>query len=318
MKIVIAGGSGHVGQAICRHWQCPEDEIVILSRRPEPGSSRAVLWDGETPGTWMEELEGSDVLINLAGRSVNCRYTDDNRRQIMDSRVKSTRLLGQAISACQRPPSVWLQAGTATIYAHTHGAGHTEEDGIIGGHELDTPAKWRFSIEVARAWESACLDAATPATRKVLLRSATIMSRDRGSAFDLLLRLVHLRVGGRIGDGRQYMSWIHEVDFVRALHWLIDHPSVTGAINLSSPEPLPQAAFMKVLRLAAGVRIGLPTPRWQLDLGTWLLRSESELVLKSRRVLPGRLVESGFQFQFPGWQAAAEDLCASQTFAVQP
>lgn len=310
MKIVIAGGSGHVGQAICRHWQRPQDEIVVLSRQPGCGRCRQVGWDGRTPGPWMKELDGCNVLINLAGRSVNCRYTAENRQQIMDSRVKSTRLLGQAISDCQRPPSVWLQASTATIYAHTYGAGHTEKSGIIGGGEPDAPATWRFSIEVAKAWESACLDAETPATRKVLLRSAIIMSRDRGSAFDLLLRLVRMRLGGRIGDGRQYMSWIHEADFVRSLHWLIDHPSLSGPVNLSSPEPLPQAAFMKILRHAAGVRIGLPTPRWQLELGTWLLRTESELVLKSRRVLPERLLESGFRFRFPEWQAAAEDLCA--------
>lgn len=309
MKIVIAGGSGHVGQVICRNWQRAEDEIVILSRRQQPGACRTVLWNGETPGAWMKELDGCDVLINLAGRSVNCRYTEHNRREIMESRVNSTQILSQAISACQRPPSVWLQASTATIYAHTFGAGHTEENGIIGGQETDAPPKWGFSIDVARAWERACLDASTPATRKVLLRSAIIMSRDRGSAFDLLLRLVRMRLGGPVGDGRQYLSWIHEVDFVRSLHWLIDHPSLSGPVNLSSPNPLPHTAFMKLLRQAAGIRIGLPTPRWQLELGTWMLGTESELILKSRKVLPGKLMKSGFSFQFPEWQTAAEDLC---------
>jgi len=318
MKIVIAGGSGHVGQAICRNWQRPGDEIVILSRRPRVGSCREVGWDGKTSGPWVEELDGCDVLINLAGRSVNCRYTAANRREIMDSRVNSTRVLGEAIRSCKNPPAVWLQSSTATIYAHTHGAGHTESHGVIGGGEPDVPAKWRFSIDVAAAWERECLAADTPATRKVLLRSAIIMSRDHGSAFDLLFRLARLGLGGKIGDGRQYMSWVHEVDFVRALQWIIEHRSLEGPVNISSPNPLPNARFMKILREAAGVRFGLPAAQWQLAIGTWLLGSETELVLKSRRVVPERLLESGFRFQFTEWEGATKALCSDQTFAVQP
>ncbi len=310
MKIVIAGGSGHVGQAICRNWQRPEDEIVILSRQPRTGECREVGWDGKTLGTWVEELDGSDVLINLAGRSVNCRYTEENQRAIMDSRVLSTRALGEAIRSCRRPPVVWLQSSTATIYAHTHGAGHTEENGVLGGSEPDAPASWRFSIDVATAWERECIAVPTPATRKVLLRSAIIMSRDHGSAFDLLLRLTRAGLGGKMGDGRQYMSWVHETDLVRALQWIIEHRALEGPVNISSPHPLPNAEFMKTLRAAACIRFGLPAARWQLAIGTWLLRSETELILKSRRVLPARLVESGFSFQFPDWQSAAMALCA--------
>ncbi|MBN8711441.1 MAG: TIGR01777 family protein [Verrucomicrobia bacterium 61-8] len=318
MKIVIAGGSGHVGQAIRRNWQRPEDEIVILSRRPRSGGCREVGWDGKSSGAWVEELDGCDVLINLAGRSVNCRYTEENQGAIMDSRVYSTRALGEAIRSCKRPPAVWLQSSTATIYAHTHGAGHTEEHGVIGGNEPGVPAKWRFSIDVATAWERECLAAKTPSTRKVLLRSAIIMSRDHGSAFDILLRLARLGLGGKMGDGRQYMSWVHEGDFVRALRWIIGHPSLEGPVNISSPYPLPNAGFMKILREAAGIRFGLSAAPWQLAIGTWMLRSETELILKSRRVLPERLLKSGFSFLFPKWQDAAEDLCADQASAVQP
>ena len=318
MKIVIAGGSGHVGQAIRRYWQRPEDEIVILSCRPRIGSCREVGWDGRTRGAWMTEIDGCDVLINLAGRSVNCRYTEENRREIMESRVSSTRALGEAIRFSKRPPAVWLQSSTATIYAHTCGAGHTEAEGIIGGREPDVPEKWRVSIDVATAWERECLATETPATRKVLMRSAIIMSRDRGSALDLLLRLVRCGLGGKAGDGRQYMSWVHERDFVRSLLWLIEHPSLEGPVNISSPHPVANAGFMKILRQAAGVRFGLSAARWQLAIGTWMLRSETELILKSRRVLPERLLKSGFSFLFPKWQDAAEDLCADQALAVQP
>jgi len=207
------------------------------------------------------------------------------------------------------PPKVWLQASTATIYAHRFDAANDEETGVLGGNEPDSPDTWRFSIDVAMAWERALNEANTPRTRKVLMRSAMTMSPDRGGIFDVLLRLVRSGLGGRIGDGRQFVSWIHEQDFVSAVLWLIDHEEFSGPVNLASPNPLPYSEFMRTLRFEMGMPVGLPATRWMLEIGTFLVRTESELVLKSRRVIPTRLVRSGFRFQYPAWPEAAKDLC---------
>jgi len=267
-------------------------------------------WDAATLGDWTAELENADAVINLAGRRVNCRYTPRNRDLIMGSRVQSTQLVGRAIAQTKRPPALWLQAATATIYAHRYDAPNDEFTGRIGGSEVDAPSTWKFSIDVARAWEKAAADAVTPLTRKLIMRSAMIMSPDRGGIFDMLLRIVRLGLGGRIGDGRQFVSWIHEQDFCRAIQWLIEHRELEGIINLTAPNPLPYADFMRDLRRAWGTPVGLPATRWMVQIGTFLLRSESELVFKSRRVIPARLVQSGFEFQFPEWDDAAKDLCA--------
>ena len=189
-------------------------------------------------------------------------------------------------------------------------APNDEATGILGGDEPHAPDTWRFSIDVAKAWERAAEEAATPRTRKVLLRSAMVMSPDEDGIFDTLLRLVRYGLGGRAADGRQYISWIHDEDFIRALNWLIEHEDMNGPVNMAAPEPLPNADFMRELRQAWGTRIGLPATAWMLEAGAVFLRTETELVLKSRRVVPGRLLESGFAFRFPGWREAARDLCA--------
>lgn len=310
MKILIPGGSGQVGTILARALHALGHEVVVLSRRSAEAPWRVVTWDAATLGAWTAELDGSDVVINLAGRSVNCRYTPANRREILQSRVVSTRLIGQAIAAAQRPPAVWLQASTATIYAHRYDAPNDEFTGILGGNEPDAPDTWHFSIDVAQAWEAAANEAVTPATRKVLLRSAMIMSPDRGGVFDTLLGLVRAGLGGQVGDGRQYMSWIHDQDFVRAVLWLIERPEVEGAVNLAAPNPLPNANFMRALRQAWGAPIGLPATGWMVEIGTFFMRTESELVLKSRRVIPALLEQHGFTFDYPSWPAAAQDLCA--------
>lgn len=309
MKIVIPGGSGQVGRVLSRAFLADGHEVVVLSRRPGEGPGRVVTWDGQSPGEWTSELEGADVVVNLAGRSVNCRYTAKNRAAILDSRILSTRVIGQAIGNAADPPRVWLQASTATIYAHRYDAPNDEATGIVGGSEPEAPDTWRFSIDVATAWERIANEAPTPRTRKVLMRSAMMMSPDRGGVFDVLLGLVRRGLGGRHGDGRQYISWIHEHDFVRSLYWLIDQTDMHGPVNLAAPHPLPDAEFMRVLRQAWGIRFGLPAPRWMLEIGTFLMRSESELVLKSRRVVPGRLLASGFTFRYPRWDEAAQELC---------
>lgn len=309
MKIVLPGGSGQVGNVLARAFTREGHEVVVLSRRPGPAPWRTMAWDAETVGDWREELENADVVINLAGRSVNCRYGGKNRQQIIESRIRSTRAVGEAIARCRHPPRVWLQMSTATIYAHRYDAANDEDTGVLGGEEENAPYKWRFSIDVAKAWEDAANQAKTPHTRKVLMRSAMVMSPDPGGVFDTLLGLVRWRLGGTSGDGKQYMSWIHDQDFVRAVYWLIDHPELEGPINLSSPQPLPNAEFMRALRRAWGVRLGLPAMKWMLAIGAFFMRTETELVLKSRRVTPERLLRSGFSFDFPDWHAAAVNLC---------
>ena len=308
MKIVMPGGSGQVGRILSRAFVADGHDVVVLSRNPVDFPTRVVRWDAETVGGWAAEIDGADVVINLAGRSVNCRYSAANRRAILDSRVKSTRVVGEAIARAARPPGVWLQASTATIYAHRYDAANDEATGLIGGSEPGAPGSWRFSIEVAKAWEEAADAAVVPATRKVLLRSAITLSPDRGGIFDVLLGLVRRGLGGKNGDGKQYVSWIHDRDLVRSVYWCIDH-DLAGPINLASPNPVPNAQFMRDLRAAWGIGIGLPSTRWMLEVGTFLLGSETELVLKSRRVVPGRLLESGFTFEFPSWADAAADLC---------
>jgi len=300
-----------VGQLLARAFQGDGHDIVILTRRLASGSAgRSVLWDARTLGNWSAELEEADVVINLVGKSVNCRYTARNREEITRSRVDSTKAIGLAIARAQRPPRLWLQAGTATIYAHRYDTAHDEASGFLGGNEEDVPETWRFSIDVAKAWERAFNEAPpAPLTRKVLLRSALILSPDRRGIFDVLLGLVRHGLGGRMGNGRQYISWIHGADFIAAISWLIARQSLQGAVNLASPNPLPNAQFMRVLREAWGTRLGLPASKWVLEIGTFLMRTETELVLKSRRVVPGRLLQDGFEFEFPDWNDAARDLC---------
>jgi uncharacterized protein len=311
MKIVIAGGSGQVGSLLAHHYHSRGDAVAVLTRRLENTKWRAVVWDGRTGGEWEDELVGADVVINLAGRSVNCRYTPRNRREIISSRLEPTWALGKAISESPSPPKLWLQASTATIYAHRYDAPNDEHTGVIGGLEPDVPDSWRFSIDVATSWENAALEAPVPHTRRVFMRSALTMHPESGSVFDTLLRLVRFGLGGQPGDGQQYVSWIHWRDFIRALDWIIETKKLDGPINIASPNPLPNHEFMRHLRKAWGARIGLPAPAWMVDIGAFFLRTESELVLKSRRVIPARLQESGFTFNYPQWETAAEDLVAS-------
>jgi uncharacterized protein (TIGR01777 family) len=308
LKIVIPGGSGQVGTILARAFQQTGDEVVVLSRSARTAPWRVVPWDAATVGDWAKELEGADAVINLAGRSVNCRYNAKNRAEILDSRVNSTRAVGAAIGASSRPPRVWLQASTATIYAHRYDAPNDERTGILGGNEPNAPDTWKFSIDVARAWEAAFADAVVPATRKVAMRSAITLSPDRGGIFDTLYNLVRLGLGGRVGDGRQFVSWVHDRDFVRAVRWLIAHDKMSGAVNISVPEPIPQAEFMRILRKAVGTPIGLSGTAWMVEIAAFFRRTESELIMKSRRVVPTRLLESGFAFDFPDWTKAASDL----------
>jgi uncharacterized protein len=309
MKIVIPGGTGQVGTVLANAFHGQGHEVVVLSRKPPKTPWRCVEWDGRRLSSWAWEVRDADVVINLAGRSVNCRYGPENRRAILESRIQSTEVVGEAIAMASRPPRLWLQAATGTLYAHRYDAANDEATGLIGGDEPGAPETWRFSIDVAKAWEKAFDEASVPGTRKVKLRSAVLMAPSRGGAFDLMLRLVRFGLGGRMGNGRQYVSWIHDADFVRAISWLIEHEEIDGAINVGSPNPLPNGDFMRAIRRAWGMPVGLPQPRLLLELGAFLIQTETELLLKSRRCHPGRLLAGGFSFLFPTWPEAAADLC---------
>lgn len=310
MKIVIPGGSGQVGTVLARAFQAEGHEVVILSRKASDKLPwRVVEWDAKTLGDWTGELEGADVVINLAGRIVNCRYNDENRREIMDSRVNSTKAVGEAILKAKNPPQTWLQSSTATIYAHRYDAPNDELTGIIGGDEKSAPDTWNFSIDVARNWEKTANEFELPETRLVLMRSAMTMSPDKDGIFDVMLGLVRKGLGGTAGDGRQYISWVHDVDFIRAVNWLISHEELSGAVNIASPNPLPNKEFMHIFREAWGTKIGLPAAEWMLEIGAFFMGTETELILKSRCVVPARLLESGFEFEFPEWKDAVKDLC---------
>ena len=310
MKIVIPGGSGQVGHILARYFHARGDAVTVFSRNPRPAPWRVIGWDGRTPGDWIADLEQSDVCINLAGRSVDCRYTAANRRAIFDSRIESTRLLNEVVASLPHAPRLWVNASTATIYRHALDRAMSEADGELGGNEPGAPDTWNFSIDVAKGWEEAFFSAPTPRTRKVAIRSAMTFSRDRGGVFDVFLSLVRHGLGGRQGPGTQFVSWIHEADFVRAIDLLIASEGIDGVVNLAAPNPLPNDDFMRALRDAWGIRGGLPTAGWMIEIGTWLMRTESELVLKSRRVVPGRLLDAGFQFLFAEWPDAARDLVA--------
>ncbi len=315
LRIVIPGGSGHVGHMLARYFQERGHHVTILTRGPYTAHWQTVHWDGKQTGPWVETLEGADVCINLAGRSVNCRYNDENRREIYNSRVGTTKLLNQVIANLEEPPRVWLNASTATIYRHALDHPMDEFTGELGGGEMISkhrraPKTWDFSIGVAKDWEAAFFETPTPRTRKVALRSAIVMSPVPGSAFGVFSNLVRMSLGGKQGNGRQFVSWVHETDFARAVEFLIYRADIDGPVNIAAPNPLPNRDFMRELRDAWGMPNGLPAPRPLLDLAAAIMRTETELVLKSRRVVPGRLLQAGFEFEFASWPQAAEDLVA--------
>ena len=295
--IVLAGGAGFLGRALAAHFASLGWRIVVLSRAPQADaeSVRQVSWDGATPGDWTRELEGAAALVNLAGRSVNCRYDARNRAAILRSRVDSTRVLGETVARCARPPPVWLNPSSATIYRDARDRPMDEATGEMGTG---------FSVDVCRAWEQALFDTPAPRTRKVALRLSMVFGPGRGGVFEAFARIVRLGLGGTLGDGGQFVSWLHVADFCRAVEWLLAHNEISGAVNVCAPNPLPNAEFMRVLREECGARIGLPAARWMLEVGAFFLRTETELLLKSHRVVTGRLLSAGFRFEYPEWRPA--------------
>lgn len=304
-RIILAGGSGFLGQALAKRFDEGGSEVVVLTRAPHGRADRVkeMPWDGKTVGEWAKLVEGAGAVINLTGRAVDCRYTAANRRVIIASRVDSTRVLGEAIARCTQPPRVWLNSSSATIYKHTFTT-PMDEAGETGA----TPAaRDEFSVEVIREWERALDEARTPATRKIALR-ITMVFGAAGGVYPVLRRLARFGLGGRMGSGEQFVSWIHIVDFLRAMEWLLAKDDFNGPVNLAAPNPLPNAEMMRLMRESVNVPIGLPATEWMLETGAVLLRTETELILKSRRVVPGRLLAAGFQFQFPEMRAAVRDL----------
>lgn len=303
---MLAGGSGLLGKMLAQNFASHGYAVVVLSRsaRESAPNARFVSWDAKTVGDWQCELDGAFAVINLTGRSVNCRYNEKNRRDILDSRVLSTKAIGEAITRCNNPPPVWLNASTATIYKNSFDKPMDENSEIAGTHD----AKDEFSVEVAMAWEKALFEASTPRTRKVALRVSMVLSDAAGSVFPVLRGLVRKGLGGSMAGGRQYVAWIHQEDFCRAIEWILAHEELSGGVNVAAPTPITNRDMMRAFRRVCGVPIGLPATRWMLETGAFFMRTETELMLKSRRAVPGKLLANGFQFQFSKFEEAARDL----------
>lgn len=290
-KIVLAGGSGYLGRVLADYYKDKAEEIVVLSRNTgaDRANTRYVSWDGRTGGAWTEALENCDLLINLSGKNVNCRYTEKNRREILSSRIEPTRALGEAIKNLKSPPKMWIQAASATIYRHAEDRYQDEETGEFGSG---------FSVDVCRSWESVFWEQDTPGTARLVLRIGIVLGRSDG-VFPRLKNLVRLGLGGHQGPGSQYVSWIHEHDLARITQWVFDHGKDGDVYNCTSPQAIRNKEFMKLIRNSYGIRLGLPAPQWLLEIGAIVIGTETELILKSRWVYPARLLNSGFQFSFP-------------------
>ncbi len=313
MRILIPGGSGQLGNILARHLHKQGHAVTVLSRTPTPAPWHTQHWDGLTlDPAWTHLLEDADAVIHLSGRSVNCRYTPENRKQIIDSRILPTLTLGEAITRCTTPPKLWMNASTSTFYsdtrAQTQARPNDEFTGELGGLNPSLPSSWKFSIDVARRWEQAFHAHTTPRTRKIALRTSMTMSPDPGGVFSVFANLIRFGLGGTQGPGDQYVSWMHDQDYCRAIDFLLTHENISGPVNFTAPVPLLNRDFMRDLRSAFGMPVGLPAASWMLEIGSILLRTETELILKSRRAIPTVLQQNGFHFDFPTWPEAAHNL----------
>ena len=303
-KIVLAGGTGFLGNVLVDYYQDKAKEIVILNRRTSKtvGNVRFVKWEVENEVAWIIELENSDLLVNLCGKNVNCRYTLRNQKEILESRTRPTEALGKAMKSLKNPPRLWINAGSATIYRHAEDRCQDEYGGELGTG---------FSIEVCKAWEESFWKWKTPGTRKIALRIGMVLG-SKDSVFPYLRRLVYSGLGGYQGMGNQYISWIHQQDFARATEWLVQNEELEGVFNCTAPASVRNRFFMKQMRQTYGIPVGVPMPKWLLEIGAVIMRTETELVLKSRWVYPRRLLESGFQFSFPNAEMAIHELASQR------
>lgn len=299
-KLIIAAGTGFLGNVLVDHFKDIVDEIVILTRGTQQSKEnvRYVNWDAKTMGSWIQELESAEVLINMTGKSVDCRYHQKNKDLILSSRVDSTEILGKAIAGCSHPPRVWLNSSTATIYRHSLDKEMDEENGEIGNG---------FSVNVATAWETAFFSASTPKTRKIALRTSIVLGK-KGGALQPILNLVKIGFGGKQGTGNQKFSWIHEKDFARSLEFLVNNPSIEGPVNIVTPKPTTNKILMKTLQKVIRAPFGIPLPKFLLEIGARIIKTETELILKSRNVIPRKLSDSGFQFEHPTLENALQQL----------
>jgi uncharacterized protein (TIGR01777 family) len=299
-KIILAGGNGYLGNILANYYKDLAKEVIVLSRKSAPlnGNIKTVIWNGIDEGEWEEVLEGAELLVNLCGKNVNCRYTEKNKAEIISSRVNPTMLLARAIAKLSKPPELWINITSATIYRHAEDRPQDEDAGDIG---------YGFSIDVCKIWEQTFFETNTPSTRKIALRMGIVLGRSDG-AFPRLLNLVKFGLGGKQGDGEQYVSWIHEQDAAKCTEWLIQHKELKGVINCTAPEPVKNVDLMRSIRNAYGIPLGLPSPAWLLELGAKVIGTETELILKSRWVLPKRLTDSGYQFLFRRIDYAVKDI----------
>lgn len=296
MKIIIAAGTGFLGKNLEKYFTEKGNQVYILTRNPK--RKNEILWDAKTLGEWKNLLENSDVLINLAGKSVDCRYTDKNKQEIYDSRINSTKVLQQAVDQCVTKPKVWLNASSATIYVHSETQLNTEEKGIIGDD---------FSMNICKSWEKEFFKTENEDTRKVALRTSIVLGNN-GGAFPKLKLITKLGLGGKQGRGNQNVSWIHIDDFCRAVEFIIDNENISGEINITAPNPLSNDDFMRKLRQKMKISFGLNALVWQLEIASIFLNTETELLLKSRNVYPEKLIENGFEFIHPNVERAFENL----------
>jgi len=301
-KIVLAGGTGQIGKALQCHFSGLSEEIIILTRggNSTKGNLRFLHWDGKSIGAWKDALRNTDVVINLAGKNVNCRYTEANQKEIFDSRTGSVEALANAFREIGEEPGTWIQMASATIYRHAEDRAQTEANGEEGTG---------FSVNVCRKWESTFWHETQNFSemKKVVLRTSLVLSKSDG-VYPRLVRMASFGLGGFQGNGRQIVSWIHEEDVIGAIVWILSHARLEGIFNLTAPKPLANQEFMNALRRTLKTNFGLPAPAWLLDLGAFFIRTETELVLKSRWVLPERLLTSGFEFKFPEAEMAFADL----------
>jgi uncharacterized protein len=284
MKIIIAGGNGFLGKSLENYFK--NDEVFILTRSPKKQND--IYWDTKTLGKWALSLENADVLINMTGKSVDCRYNEANRHEILASRINSTKILQMAIEKCENPPKIWLNSSSATIYIHAETQLMTEAKGIIGDD---------FSMNICKQWEATFFEKELAHTRKVALRTAIVLGND-GDALKKLKLITKIGLGGIQGSGLQKMSWVHIHDFCRAVDFLIKNSNLKGSINIAAPNPVTNYDFMATLRAKLKIPFGLPAPVFLLEIGTLLLQTETELLLKSRNVYPEILLENGFEFEF--------------------